>query len=223
MSTTTAMPILFLSNPIPLPASIMIYLSNGDGTFSAPISVVQGDLQDFAIGDFNQDGNLDLVVTSVTIKGEGLVNIYLGTGQGSFSSGQGFFFVIDQEGGVAVGDFQQRRTPRYCSAGEQFKSPHDSDQYGHVFYHHHHDGGPLHYDTTNPGFAPDILTGIVAGDFKRRWKDGPALIRTPAATQALRREPGIILPSDQQQAADLRRHWRTLNPRGAGPHTYAGY
>jgi len=67
------------------PASLAVYLGNGDGTFNQPWNVALSALQidDFAAGDWNGDGNIDLAVTALTQTGE-VFYIFLGNGDGTF-------------------------------------------------------------------------------------------------------------------------------------------
>ena len=60
------------------------FLGNGDGTFSTGTSISAGfgnSFSDFYLGDFNNDGNIDLIVDSNTG-----VLLFLGDGTGRFSS-----------------------------------------------------------------------------------------------------------------------------------------
>jgi hypothetical protein len=59
-----------------------LYLSNGDGTYAAPIPLPASVK---AIGDFNQDGKLDFVSFPQTSSSLG-VSVYLGNGNGTFQS-----------------------------------------------------------------------------------------------------------------------------------------
>jgi hypothetical protein len=82
--------------------TISVLLGNGDGTFAAqktyatdtaPVGV--------AVGDFNNDGNLDIAVTN---SGSNTVSVFLGNGDGTFQS-KADFTTGNQPHGVAVGDF----------------------------------------------------------------------------------------------------------------------
>lgn len=85
--------------------NVSILLGNGDGTFGASqgfgvdINVSPSQL---ATGDFNDDGNLDLVVASAGDLG---ASVLLGRGDGTFSSAPGVNNAGDTPQAVAVGDF----------------------------------------------------------------------------------------------------------------------
>jgi len=60
----------------------VIYLGKGDGTFQTPPTTLsQSSPNTAVVGDFNNDGNPDLLVM-----GKGNANIYLGNGNGTFNS-----------------------------------------------------------------------------------------------------------------------------------------
>src|SRR4029077_5211972 len=61
---------------------VAIFLGNGDGTFKSPIVLARKFANRAAVGDFNDDGNPDFVVTS----GDGFAYVYLGNGDGTFGS-----------------------------------------------------------------------------------------------------------------------------------------
>ena len=71
------------------PSSVSVLLGNGDGTFQPPIvSGSQGNTfySGLVIGDFNQDGNLDLVTDYQTGSDQGF-SVLLGNGDGTFQVG----------------------------------------------------------------------------------------------------------------------------------------
>ncbi len=80
----------------------ILMLGNGDGTFSAgpPLPAnVQYDAglsASGAVGDFNQDGNLD-VVYSGTGSGSGIVQVLLGNGDGTFQVGSRYASLTPQQ------------------------------------------------------------------------------------------------------------------------------
>jgi hypothetical protein len=62
---------------------VAIFLGNGDGTFKTPPIVLARQFANVAaVGDFNNDGIPDFVVTS----GDGFAYVYLGNGDGTFSA-----------------------------------------------------------------------------------------------------------------------------------------
>jgi len=60
--------------------SLNIYLSNGDGTFTAGAQYVIYFSSNVAVADVNADGNLDLIVTSANSS----ILVFLGNGDGTF-------------------------------------------------------------------------------------------------------------------------------------------
>jgi hypothetical protein len=66
-----------------------IMLGKGDGTFLPVAAVgtsgVYGEVGSVAVGDFNNDGNLDFAVTYSTAGADGALSIYLGNGAGGFT------------------------------------------------------------------------------------------------------------------------------------------
>jgi hypothetical protein len=93
--------------------SLAILLGNGDGTFQNPVLYATGTYQPMsvAIGDFNQDGALDLVVASQCPSsancGTGQVSVLLGNGDGTFQSPIPYSAGAGSSYFVAVGDFNK--------------------------------------------------------------------------------------------------------------------
>ena len=67
---------------------VAVFLGNGDGTFQTPPlnTSTNDNLYEFAIGDFDNDGTLDLAVIETSIVSGG-VQILLGNGDGTFRMG----------------------------------------------------------------------------------------------------------------------------------------
>jgi hypothetical protein len=82
----------------------IVFLGNGDGTFSELSSLLPSSI--FApdvTADFNGDGKEDMAAVASTISGQNFVQILLGTGNGTFTAGQVLSFPGAQA--VATGDF----------------------------------------------------------------------------------------------------------------------
>ena len=84
---------------------VVIFLSNGDGTFQqSPVVLQTGSEPAFLIsGDFNNDGKADLAIGNA---GDNSMNIFLGNGDGTFTSAPS----PDPGGqpqGIVLGDFNQ--------------------------------------------------------------------------------------------------------------------
>jgi hypothetical protein len=162
-------------------SSVNVFLGNGDGTFASPISFALGNQSSFgslAVGDFNKDGKLDVVLGD---HGSGKLEVLLGHGDGTFQAGQSY--VASNFGSVAVGDFNaddkldlaatnQPSTPESSSVSillgngdGTFQPPHDY---------------PLKSDTIvpagGPAFTPDQLFVIrVYRDLLQRAPDSSGL------------------------------------------------
>jgi hypothetical protein len=84
---------------------VSVLLGNGNGTFQAPQLLLLGaQVGSVAVGDFNHDGNLDLVTGNF----DGTVSVLLGNGNGTFQSPLNFSSVV---GALAVADFNHDGFP----------------------------------------------------------------------------------------------------------------
>ncbi len=83
---------------------VCILLGNGDGTFKKPLRFSVAAPVAIASGDFNGDGQLDLVVVEYGGTGESGIAIFLGDGNGRFRQSAGYHSGVETTG-VAVADF----------------------------------------------------------------------------------------------------------------------
>ena len=87
-------------------STVSVLLGNGDGTFQAPViynTDTNGNAYALAVGDFNADGNPDLVVTNIGT-GSATISVLLGNGDGTFQL-QVPYVVGNHPSAVVVGDF----------------------------------------------------------------------------------------------------------------------
>jgi Calx-beta domain/FG-GAP-like repeat/FG-GAP repeat len=83
--------------------SLEAWLGNGDGTFQSPASVPSGAPTEVVAGDFNNDGNSDLVVIA-EYGWDPYIEVWLGNGQGGFGPAQR---ELSGWVGLAVGDLNR--------------------------------------------------------------------------------------------------------------------
>src|SRR6202007_161535 len=100
-----------------------------DGTFQSPVSLVTGGtLVATAIlaGDFDRDGNVDLAVAGAAPGGKSSqVQVFLGTGQGQFSTATNFTLpVLTALGSATVADVNRDGLPDLIFAGSPDTTSH---------------------------------------------------------------------------------------------------
>ncbi|HEY6195866.1 MAG TPA: VCBS repeat-containing protein [Candidatus Eisenbacteria bacterium] len=66
---------------------IAVMSGNGNGTFSAPLTLFSGNSSTVGAADFNHDGILDIVTGTVTGANSGQVELFLGQGAGGVGNG----------------------------------------------------------------------------------------------------------------------------------------
>lgn len=89
--------------------TVSILLGNGDGTFQSPVDYAEGDekheAQWMTMGDFDNDGNLDLAVCTGNGIGSGTVYLLFGNGDGTFQQPTTSFPANGSAAVIASGDF----------------------------------------------------------------------------------------------------------------------
>jgi hypothetical protein len=83
---------------------VVTLLGNGDGTFQKPIQSPAPSPISLAVGDFNEDGNLDLAVVETNGTGDGAFAIFLGDGKSGFKLSASYPIGVESVN-VAVADF----------------------------------------------------------------------------------------------------------------------
>jgi len=94
-------------NPTTTTNSLLVYLSQGNGTFAAPVTVAASltDAADMIVADVNKDGKPDIVLlTSNSNTGVSSLTSYLGHGDGTFSTGVNSTLVGFGPDSLAVAD-----------------------------------------------------------------------------------------------------------------------
>jgi hypothetical protein len=85
-------------------AALSVSLSNGDGTFAAPVTFNLGATPtDVAVADLRGNGKLDLIATTPAAGGQSTVKVLLGNGDGTFAAPVTVFTGAGSR--LAVGDF----------------------------------------------------------------------------------------------------------------------
>jgi hypothetical protein len=88
--------------------AVSVLLGNGNGTFQAPqILHLGAQIGSVAVGDFNRDGNLDIVTGNFS----GTVSVLLGNGNGTFQAPLNFSSGVGDPAALAVSDFNRDGFP----------------------------------------------------------------------------------------------------------------
>ncbi len=96
-------PDLVITNNGRNPGSVWILLGNGNGAFRPPVGYfIESYIYSVTIGDFNRDGNLDLIV--LNDHSNGGISVLLGNGDGTFRAAANYP-IGEFAQSVAVGDF----------------------------------------------------------------------------------------------------------------------
>lgn len=88
-------------------SGVSVMLGKGDGRFQNPLNGAQGiGTFDMTIGDFNGDGKLDVALAGYNSSIQGVIQIMLGKGDGTFTKGQTINLGSNGIGtGITTGDF----------------------------------------------------------------------------------------------------------------------
>ena len=101
---------------------LAIYLGNGDGTFTNTTMLQTPGCGTPVVGDFNGDGKLDVEISCASKHGEGLVGVFLGNGDGTFTAGMSQ--VVDASSTVQVADVNGDGILDIVAAGQASFSSH---------------------------------------------------------------------------------------------------
>jgi hypothetical protein len=143
---------------------LVIYMNNGSGGFLTP-AVIAGTTSAFAVsvGDFNQDGNLDVAFASGT---SAQVGVAYGNGHGTFGTPI-FYGVTGAPNSLAVGDYNGDGKPDIATMSDSTKEVTILTNTGSSFTSKSF-AVPLYYKSQ--GYSGDAIAGLVAGDFNGNHK-----------------------------------------------------
>jgi hypothetical protein len=162
--------------------TVSVLLGAGDGTFASapgsPLTVGSSSGWGIAAGDFNGDGNQDLVVSSGTLGSSGSVSVLLGKGDGSF--GPAPDSPIDTGGtppatgmseGLAVTDLNGDGRPDVAVVSDKFGSDNAGDNSGAVDVLLGRGDGSFAPAPGSPiVLSESLVQGVVPGDFNSDGK-----------------------------------------------------
>lgn len=150
--------------------AVAFYLNQGDGTYAAPYTspTIYFPLR-MAVGDFNQDGHLDVAATTygnqqrVRDSRPHHVSLMLGDGAGSFHH-ESITAVPESSSSLALGDFNNDNRPDLAVVGRDSRTVTILNNTGSGFQLNSFPV-PTYFHPNRRSAAPDLLSDLIAGDF----------------------------------------------------------
>ena len=152
-----------VQNPnVTLTCQLLVYLGNGDGTFSQSTAITEDGLYSFGepvVGDFNGDGKLDVAVVFGNSTGTNGIMVFLGNGDGTLQSGL-LSNITDIAGVKVAGDFDG--DGKLDLVGTTITGT-TNPQTGIVFFHGNGDG-TFATPTTSYSIGQNLLGQVLVAD-----------------------------------------------------------